>query len=96
MRVFLAAVMIASLAGPAFAQDTHVPRYGEQKAKTPEEIAAEKEAEKAYQKSLGNIPDKGPTDPWGNVRSDGAPKPVAKAAPVKRAKTDTKTDSAAK
>ena len=33
----------------------------------------------------------GPTppvkDPWGNVRSDSAPKPVAKAAPVKRAKT---------
>ena len=91
--VFVLGVVIA---GPAFAQDTHVPRYGEQKAKTPEEIAAEKEAEKAYQKSLGNIPDKGPTDPWGNVRSDGAPKPVAKAAPVKRAKADTKTDSAAK
>ena len=45
MRVFLAAVMIASLAGPAFAQDTHVPRYGEQKAKTPEEIAAAKKAD---------------------------------------------------
>ena len=86
MRVFLAAVMIVALAGPAFAQDTHVPRYGEQKAKSPEEIEAEKEADKAYQRSLGNIPDKGPADPWGNVRSDTAPKPAAKAAPVKRAK----------
>ncbi len=92
MRVFLAAVMIASLAGPVYAQDKPVPQYGDQKAKSPQEIAAEKEADKAYQRSLGNIPDKGPVDPWGNVRSDGAPKPVAKATPVKH----TKTDSAAK
>jgi len=86
MRVFLAAVLIAALAGPAFAQDA-VPRYGESdKKKSPQEIAAEKEAAKAYEKSLGNIPDKGPTDPWGSVRSESAPKPVAKASPAKRAK----------
>jgi len=89
MRVFLAAVMIVSLAGPAFAQSTHVPQYGEQTKKSPQEIAAEKEADKAYQRSLGNIPDKGPADPWGNMRSDSAPKPVAKVAPAKRAKTDS-------
>jgi hypothetical protein len=88
MRVVLAAAMIALLAGPAYAQSQPVPRYGETaKAKSPQEIAAEKEAEKAYQRSLGNIPDKGPSDPWGNVRSDSAPKPVAKAAPAKHAKT---------
>jgi hypothetical protein len=88
MRVFLAAVMIASLAGPAFAQEKPIAKYGEQTAKSPQEIAAEKEADKAYKRSLGNIPDKGPTDPWGNVRSDAAPKPVEKAAHVKRAKAD--------
>lgn len=89
MRVLLAAIMIASLAAPAFAQDAKpVPKYGEEdKEKTPQEKAAEKAAQQAYQKSLGNIPDQGPTDPWGNVRSENAPKPVAKTAPPKRAKT---------
>jgi hypothetical protein len=88
MKVVLAAAMIALLAGPAYAQSQPVPRYGEtDKKKSPQEIAAEKEAERAYQRSLGNIPDKGPSDPWGSVRSDGAPKSVAKAAPAKRSKT---------
>jgi hypothetical protein len=88
MRVFYAAAVIALLAGPAYAQSqAPVPRYGEQKEKSPQEIAAEREAEKAYNKSLGNIPDKGPTDPWGNMRSDSPPKAVTKAAPLKRTKT---------
>jgi hypothetical protein len=88
MRLVLAAAMIAVLAGPAYAQSQPIQRYGETaKPKSPQEIAAEKEAEKAYQRSLGNIPDKGPSDPWGNVRGDSAPKPVAKAAPAKHTKT---------
>jgi hypothetical protein len=88
MRVFFAAALVALLVTPAYAQQKTVPKYGEaDKEKTPQEKAAEKAAEQAYQRSLGNIPDKGPTDPWGNMRSDGAPKPEAKTAPVKRAKT---------
>ncbi len=88
MRVFAAAAVIALLAGPAFAQSQHVPKYGEEdKDKSPQQIETEKEAQRAYQRSLGNIPDKGPTDPWGNVRSDSPPKAAAKAAPMKRAKT---------
>ncbi len=88
MRVLLAAAMIALLTGSAYAQTKNVPRYGEvDKDKTPSQIEADKEAEKAYQRSLGNIPDKGTTDPWGSVRSDSAPKPAAKAAPAKRTKT---------
>ena len=88
MRVFAAAAVIALLAGPAYAQSKSIPKYGEtQKDKTPQEIEAEREAERAYKRSLGNIPDQGPTDPWGGVRSDSAPKPVAKAAPAKRTKT---------
>jgi len=88
MRVFFAAAVIASIVGSGCAYAQNVPKYGdEDKPKSPSEIAADKEAKKAYERSLGNIPDKGPTDPWGNVRSDSSPKPVAKAAPVKRAKT---------
>ena len=89
MRVFLAAAVIALLALPAYAQgQAPVPQYGDiDKTKTPQQIEADKEAERAYKRSLGNIPDRGATDPWGNMRSDGAPKPVAKAAPAKRTKT---------
>ncbi len=88
MRVFAAAIVIALLAGPAWAQSESVPRYGDaDKKKSPQEIEAEREAERAYKRSLGNIPDQGPTDPWGNMRSDSAPKAAAKAAPAKRTKT---------
>lgn len=82
MRVLAAAAMMVLLAGPALAQDSHVPRYGEEdKDKSPEQMQADKAAERAYKRSLGNIPDQGPTDPWGTVRSTDAPKTAAK--PVK-------------
>jgi hypothetical protein len=88
MRVFAAAAVIALLAGPAYAQSQSIPRYGEaDQKKSPQQIEADREAERAYKRSLGNIPDQGPADPWGNVRSDSAPKAAAKAAPAKRTKT---------
>jgi hypothetical protein len=80
-----AVVVMASLAGPAWAQSA-VPRYGEtDKDKTPSEIAAEKEAERAYRRSLGNIPEQQKsTDPWGTMRSgDSAPPKAAKAPPAR-------------
>ena len=90
MRVFAAAAIIAFLAGPAYAQSQSIPKYGDtDKEKTPQQIEGERQAEKAYKRSLGNIPDQGPTDPWGNVRSESAPKAAAKAAPSKRTKPDT-------
>ncbi len=93
MRVFCAIAMIALLAGPAAAQEA-VQRYGEpDKEKTAGQIEAEKRAERAYQKALSNVPAGGSTDPWGNVRSDGAPKPVK---PAKSAKPDAKASGAAK
>lgn len=93
MRFLLATAIIASLAAPAFAQDNHVPRYGEaDKDKTPSEKAADKAAADAYQRSLSNIPDKGSTDPWGNVRSD-TPKAAAAKTTIKK-KTKIKTGSA--
>jgi len=82
--VLSATVVIVALAGPVWAQNS-VPQYGEaDKPKTPAEIAAEKEAEKAYRRSLGNIPEQQKADPWGTVRSNSAPpKAAAKAPPAK-------------
>ncbi|MDI4234440.1 hypothetical protein OZ411_16680 [Bradyrhizobium sp. Arg237L] len=73
MRVFVAAVMIALMAGSAFAQNA-VPQYGDvDKDKSPSQKEEERNAERAYKRSLRNIPDKaGPSDPWGAVRSDNA------------------------
>ena len=79
MRILGAAVMIALLAGPAYAQQAPVQRAGEaDKTKTETEKAGDREAERAYRRSLGNIPDKGPTDPWGTMRSDSPPKAASK------------------
>ena len=80
MRVFLAAAVIMALAQPAFAQQQQpMQRYGESdKDKTQQELQADRAAEKAYSNSLKNIPDKGPTDPWGTVRAPDAPKTAAK------------------
>ncbi len=99
MRFLMATAITAALAtsafapaGPAFAQDNHVPRYGEaDKEKTAAQKAADKDAADAYKRSLGAIPDKGSNDPWGTVRSDA---PKAAATTPKPAKTKTKTGSA--
>ncbi|MGA7803053.1 hypothetical protein [Bradyrhizobium sp.] len=89
MRVLLAAAMMVSLAGPALAQD-HVQRYGEaDKDKTPEQKAADKAAQDAYKRSLGNIPDQGPTDPWGVVRGSTSGTTPPKVAVAKTKKTKT-------
>jgi len=98
MRFLLATAIIASLVTPAFAQDNHVPRYGEaDKEKTPAQKAADKAAAEAYQRSLGAIPDKSSNDPWGNVRSD-APKTTttttARSTTGKSTKAKTRTGSA--
>lgn len=79
MRVFAAAaIAITALAQPAFAQQERMQRYGEEdKVKTMQERQAERDAQRAYGNSLKNIPDKGPTDPWGTVRSNDAPKTQA-------------------
>jgi hypothetical protein len=83
-RILGAVAVIALFAGPAAAQKGPA-KYGEDdKPKTPSEIAAEKEAERAYRRSLGNIPEQKSSDPWGTVRSDSAPpKAAAKAPPAK-------------
>jgi hypothetical protein len=92
MRAVLVLIMFVSLTAPAFAQDNHVPRYGEaDKDKTNAQKAADKAAAEAYQRSMSGIPDKGPSDPWGTARSTDAPKPApAKAAKAKEAKAKAK------
>jgi hypothetical protein len=96
MKVLGAAAIIMLLAGPVYAQGA-VPRYGEKdKEKTPNEIQQERDAQRAYQRSLGSVPDKGPVDPWGNARSVEAPKGDAKsAAKTAPAKGKAKTGEAA-
>jgi hypothetical protein len=75
VRAFIAAAIIAALAGPAWAQQKPMQRYGEKdKDKSPNELQLERDAERAYQRSLGSVPDKGPVDPWGNARAVEAPK----------------------
>ncbi len=93
MRVIRAVAMIALLGAPAFASaqgfgqnQDHVQQAGEKDPeKTRQQIEADKEAQKAYKRSLSNIPDHAASDPWGNVRSDNAPKAPSKA-PAKRTK----------
>ena len=92
MRAVLALLMIVSVSAPAFAQDNHVPRYGEaDKEKTNAEKAADKAAAEAYKRSLGNIPDQGKTDPWGAAHTTETPKP----APAKAAKTKSRAGGTA-
>ena len=95
MKILGAVAVIVLLAGPAYAQTQSVPRYGDvDKEKSPTEKEADKEAERAYKRSLGNIPEQKSSDPWGAVRSDNAPpKAAVKTAP---AKPKAKADSAAK
>jgi hypothetical protein len=71
MKVLSAAVLLALLTGPAYAQMPNINLAPEVKTMTPEEKEAEAARDKAYKESLKKIPDaKGPSDPWGNVRAD--------------------------
>jgi len=98
--------VIAFLAGPASAQmsQPHVQNPGEpDPVKTQSQIEAEKDAERAYRRSLGNIQEQKSADPWGTMRGDsaapkGADKAAAKAAPAKpkAPKTAVKPETSAK
>jgi hypothetical protein len=101
--VALIALLAVAMDLPASAQSKSIPKYGEtDKDKTPAEKAAEKEAQKAYERSLGNIPEQKSSDPWGIARGDNSPPKAATktASPKQKAKNETKndakTDSAAK
>jgi hypothetical protein len=94
-RILGATCLIAALTGPVWAQNP-LPRYGEtDKEKSATEKAAERDAERAYKRSLGNIPEQKSIDPWGTVRSDGAPPKAATKAPPANPKAKS-ADGAAK
>src|SRR6201989_1450745 len=93
MRIFLAVAIALSLGGVAHAQN--VPQYGEaDKDKTQVQKDADRAAERAYERSLGSIPDKASNDPWGAVRTNDAPKPPAARAPAQKTKTKAGPTSA--
>jgi hypothetical protein len=100
MKMIGIVAVMALLAGPAWAQAPQpMQKYGDpDKEKSQADIAAEKAAQRAYERSLGNIPEQKSTDPWGAVRNDNAaPKAAAKApAKPKAAKSDAAKTSAAK
>jgi hypothetical protein len=86
MRVFGAAAIIALiLAGPAYGQKG-APAAPVDPPKSLNQIESEKAADSAYKRSLGNIPDQPPADPWGNARGSDAPKAATKVQ-TKRTKT---------
>jgi hypothetical protein len=96
MKTRYAAAMIMLVAGPVYAQEGHVRAYGEpDPPKSARQIETDKDSQKAYQNSLGNISDKPAVDPWGNARSADAPKEKPKAmTKTRQAKPATKTGSA--
>lgn len=94
MRRIVAVLIIALIAAPALAED-HIQQYREEpKEKTATEKADDAKAERAYQRSLNNVPDQKPVDPWGAARDTGGAK--APAAPAvkhsSKAKTGTKAN----
>ena len=91
MKVLRTAVMLSLLlAGPAFAQGAKPPPPNDP-PKGPGEVEREKSQDQAYKKSLRNIPDQPPADPWGGARAiDGSSS--ATTVPAKRTKTSNGTN----
>jgi hypothetical protein len=90
MRIVRAAAMLALLlTGPVLAQQAKPPPPSDP-PKSPNEIQSEKANESAYKRSLGNIPDKPPADPWGGARAVDPPKAATTTPPpAKRTKAST-------
>jgi hypothetical protein len=95
MRFLVAAAAVALLSGSAYAQmpPMGIP-FGEPKASKPVDPAKESD----YRSSLGGLPDRKSSDPWGNIRSSPAPAAPAakKSPPAPKAGTSAKNDPAAK
>ena len=90
MKVFRTAVLLAMLAGPAYAQEMpHINMMQDAPSKTDEEKAADAERDQRYKETLKKIPDaKTSTDPWGGMRPD-PPKTAAPKASAAAKKTKT-------
>ena len=93
-----ALIGMAALATPAHAQmggdGPHVNLLADQPSKTPDQIEAEQEQQKAYKDSLRKIPDaKASNDPWGVVRNDAPKAAPAKTASKPKAKPKAKVEA---
>jgi hypothetical protein len=88
MRVLRAAALLSLLLnGPVLAQKAQPPPPSDP-PKSPSQIEAEKNQDRAYKNSLGNIPDKPPADPWGGARAtEGSTSSTS--TPTKRTKAST-------
>ena len=101
MAAMTALIGMVALATPARAQigggggggggdGPHINLFADQPSKSPDEIEADQQKQKAYKDSLKKIPDaKGSNDPWGTVRSDAPKAAPAKTATSTKAKTKT-------
>jgi hypothetical protein len=78
-----AAILTLLLAGPTYAQRgaPAAPAPASEPPKSPGQIEAEKSADQAYKKSLRNIPDQPPADPWGGARAVDGPGSSSSAQP---------------
>ena len=69
MRNTVLAIMIATMATPAYAQGAPNFLGGSAKLKTDVDVKQEQEREAGYKSGVSRIPDaKGKVDPWGGVR----------------------------
>lgn len=75
MRTFLLAILLTTIAVPAFAQlqgATGIP-LNQSKPVSPEEQEKRRATEDAYQRTIKQIPNAKPQDPWGNMRGNDTP-----------------------
>jgi hypothetical protein len=89
MRVLRSAIVLTLLlSGPVLAQ-TKPPAAPQDPPKSPGQIEQEKNQDRAYKNSLGNIPDKPPADPWGGARAvDGSSSTTTTTSATKRSKSN--------
>jgi hypothetical protein len=99
MKLFrmAAVLLLAALAGPAYAQLPNINLMQDGPSKTPEEKAVEAEREKAYKETLKKIPEsKASNDPWGGMRADPPKQPATpKASAASSSPKKTKSGTAA-
>jgi hypothetical protein len=89
MRVLRAAALLTLLlTGPVLAQKAQPPPPSDP-PKSPSQVEAEKNQDRAYKNSLGNIPDKPPADPWGGARATEGSSTSSTPAPTKRTKASS-------
>ena len=91
MRTFVAATLLALVAGPALAQIGGINMLPEDRKKTPEEIQRGQAIDNAYDEAMKKVPDrkKATNDPWADLRGGSQTPSVKKPA---RSSTSSKSN----